>query len=312
MTVTENIEKIYGVMPKNPMHLSYKLVSSDATFAAGKAEIRKEEMIIETENKIISLPFTSVIPKRSKTYPILITVTEDEEIPNKFLPAEEIVDRGYGIYIISAKDICTFTNKKDGIYLKIIGSRRKSNSSGEIAVIAWAYERLAECIFDRHAGKIETLIATGHGIFARASLLAGGYSEKITHVIANCVFSRPVPFSERRKNSGFTVKDLPLLYSPAFDDQPFGDETEALINFCKSKSIMIGSAADGDESDIEYEASVINKFFQSPEKTKRKSPVKTLWQSENFSYHIREGVDYFSRDDWKIYLDFIDKNLNNP
>lgn len=305
----ESVEYIYGDMPKRPLHLSTKTDSCDKTFAAGKAELRKEAMYIEIEDKLLSLPFVSVVPRKGGVIPSIIMTSESGEIPNKHLPAEEIIDRGYAIYLVKASDVCELSDKKAGLYSKLVSSRRKRNTPGKIAVMAWALERLGEHVCSLEYTEKSRVALAGHGIFARVALLAGERSNA-THIIANGATALPIPFTKDIPRSGFTVKNLPQLYSPAFVEEPVYDELKELLRSTKTKKVLLGSAEEGDGASIEYESSIIGEIIPTlMEKTaKRKAPIKALWQDESCSYHVRSGVDYFSRDDWKIYLDYIDNN----
>ena len=99
------LDKIYGNIPKKPRHLDIEISLEDDNFAAGRAIYRKEMLILETEESIINIPFISVIPLSQSPVPAIISLNFESNVPNKFLPAEEISDRGYALFSLCIDDI---------------------------------------------------------------------------------------------------------------------------------------------------------------------------------------------------------------
>lgn len=307
-------ERIYGTLPERPVHLNCKSESIDPSYAAGKAMLCQAKLMAELEEKEISIPFISVIPKADTPLPAIVYLSYEKKVPNKFLPIEEIIDRGYSIFSLCIKDVSDNSpDFKSQITRHIAPSRRKRLSSGKIALWAWAALRILEYVADLEFIDKERIIVAGHGMLARSALLASGNSEKCTHVIASCITERPVPFTEKSSKSGLTVHDFPYLYSPAFADKPDIDELECLLNLANEKHLLLGFSEESEYiPDYDYIHKIRNTSQSStafvPENTQSKIPAVPLRiQEDDLSYHIRRGSDYFSREDWNIYLDFIDK-----
>lgn len=292
-----NVEKIYGILPERPMHLDFKTEWEDSRFAASKATMKGQKLIIDLGESEIELPFISVVPNGIACAPAIISLSYDKEVPNKYLPAEEIIDRGYSIYSLNMDSISGMNKDfKSGISAKISRSRRKKNAAGKICVWTWAAIRLAEHVFDLETTDKSALILSGHGLLARSAMLAAGYSRSASYIIANGLGAKPIPFSKKSPESGLTVCDFSYLYSPAFAEEPDLDEIETLLEHCKEKTILAGSSEESEP------------LFETVHPIKSNIPTAVIGiQEENSSYHVRPGTEYFSREDWKIYLDFIDK-----
>ena len=99
------LSRLYGDIPKAPVHLSYTVEEIDPCFAAGKATRIQNKLLIDLGEKEIELPIVSIIPSKEEISPAIIFLSYDREIPNKFLPAEEIIDRGYAIFSLCMKYI---------------------------------------------------------------------------------------------------------------------------------------------------------------------------------------------------------------
>lgn len=315
--VREIITGIYGIMPERPLHLTYENEYSDPSFAAGKATKSGTRLMLDFGDKESILRVTSVIPNRNGSHPAIINFTTEEHLPNKYLPAEELIDRGYAIFSLCVNDVsCNNQDFKSGISNHIARTRRKKDSAGKLTVWAWAILRAVEYVCDLECIDKNAITVAGHGIYARAAMLAAGFDRRVRFVIANGIATSPLPYSSKNIKSGITVHDFPYLYSPSFAESPFGDEYSALLSHCYPRIILIGAAVDGIglnyEDEFNYLKEITEKCYLPAEldgigKVKIIPTAPTQVYGGEISYHVRLGTDYFSREDWNIYLDFIDR-----
>lgn len=312
--VLSTAEKIYGRLPERPVHLSCETESLDPNFAAGKATLYRAKLRMDLGDKEACIPFLYAIPKSDIPLPAIIYLSYEKEMPNKFLPAEEIIDRGYAIFSFCIDDVSDNSpNFKSGIARHISESRRKRLSPGKISLWAWVALRTAEYAGDLEAIDKGKIIFAGHGILARSALLASGNSEKCRYAIANCVSENPIPFSRKWSKSGLTVRDFAYLYSPAFADEPDADELDALLDMTADKTLLLGFSEESEcVPSYDYvkeirERTASSSHFATENKQNEIPAAPLRIEKVDLSYHIRRGCDYFSREDWNIYLDFIDK-----
>ena len=313
-------EKIYGEIPKRPIHLDYTVKTADGGFAAGKATLAEYEILMELSDRTISMPMTAVIPNGRNNIPAIISLTDKSGVPNKYLPAEEIIDRGYAIFQIQVDDIaCNNADFKAKICGQIARSRKRRAAPGKIAVWAFGIMRATDTVCDLEVIDKDAICVCGHGIFARAGMLAAAFDKRISYVIANGIASYPMPYSNKIPKSGITVRDFPYMYCPAFIDEPIGDEISLLLSVIAPRKVMIGYAEDGVCCDFEAEYRRIYKIseeFYKPQglsgigKAKEIPTAEGIIQGGEISCHLRQGLDYFSREDWNIYLDFIDSKIS--
>ena len=313
-------ENIYGKMPQKPIHLDYSIECSNSSFAAGKATKSLYNLILDLGEKNATIPITSVIPNSKKNLPAIIIFTAENGVPNKYLPAEELIDRGYAVFSLQMNEVAkNDADFKSGIAGYIARSRRKKSAPGKTVVWAWTILRVLEYVHSLDFINKSAISVAGHGICARAAMLAAGYDKRIKFVIANGIASSPILYSEKIPKSALTVHDYPYLYCPAFTEAPSGDEYASLLSLCTSRSILIGTAKDGIGLDAKEEHRCLSEFCRnadisfslSTSDTESKIPTAApLSHKGEISHHIRSGVDYFSREDWNIYLDVIDKKIS--
>ncbi len=282
------IESIYGEMPKRPEHLSIKTESCDPNFAAGKATFKKQALIIDLGEGEATLSFTAIVPNTEEPYPAIVNLGFESNVPNRFLPAEEIIDRGYGIFHLSIEDISENSgNFKSGIASAIARSRRKKSAPGKLTVYAWAMARTLESLINYKGIDKENIILCGHGICAVSALIAANYESNANFVIANDPFA-----SFGGLSKSHLASQMAHLFCPAYADNPTDDPIKQLFTSCKSKHILIGSAMEKPFFDSEYEKGITDSANQN-------------LQGKLF-YYTRGGGEYFGRYDWNKYLDYID------
>ena len=165
----------------------------------------------------------------------------------------------------------------------IIPSRKKKNAAGCIMLWAWAALRMVEYISDCSSVDADNIIPTGHGIAALPALLCAGLDDKLRSVIAND------PFATIGEGYPALACKTPRLFSPVYAEKPSGCPIGALLSLCADKRVMLGSASD--------------RFF-ADESADREIIAESCIM--DFHYHSRGGLEYFSREDWNKYLDYLD------
>ena len=84
----------YGFFPEKPLTVSGEVVSSEETMA-GKSILEKINLTINLREGEYTFPFWYCYPKRKKNKTIIL-LNFRNCFPDKYLPAEEVIDDGYG------------------------------------------------------------------------------------------------------------------------------------------------------------------------------------------------------------------------
>lgn len=288
-------KSVYGVIPSRPEHLSAEVVSDDQSFGGGIGVVRSLNLRLTIDGEVISLPMHSVVPNREGKFPTFIYIDYESCVPSKYLPAEEIVERGYAVFCISVSDV------PEKLIKKLTPNKRRKDSPGKIAILSWLISRIADYAMHQSCVDGDNLAVIGHGLLARAALVAGGYDERFKYVILN--------------NFEFGEKYLsrPELFAKRFYEGEDGCCDELALALCVPRTIMVGAAINDVISDCEKEMSALLAldeayalFGKGGFACEVKTDEKMLAESDSISYHLREGVPYLSRRDWNVYMDYID------
>ena len=287
-------DEIYGAIPERPTHLSDDFVSEDKHFAAGKAVLKRINLICDFEGRKKEIPLSVITPVGKEIQKFIVYLSYDSNIPSKYLPCEEIIDRGYALAILDRSVITNFDgNFKDGIGTHIKITRKRKDAPSKIALWAWGVMRVVDYLCDQSYVDKDRITVAAHSLLGKAALLACAFDERISIVIAN-----------DSMNMGFAVppeqvaEEHPYLFCPRLIELVEKGEMPSdhglLLELCADRRILVGVSEDDPRSDTEGELEQL------------KLLADRGYCGDNFHYHSRRGSHYLSRDDWKIFLDVLD------
>lgn len=259
------IENRYGIIPENPRHLRVRLIAEDRDFAAGRAVIRNLSFVCTAELSEYSFFARLAIPNTDGKIPLFIYLSESGDVPDRFLPMEEICDRGVGVLVLNAHDVTSDDGDfKSGIARHIAGARRSKESASKTAIWSFALLRVIEYVSRLDFIDTERLALIGHAALAPAVLAVGAIQEKIGYTFLNCPTEDALMAHRYRK--GYIPDNFYLFLS-------------SLSGAFSGRNLVVG-LSDDEVCDSKISAELPN--------------VKR-----------REGRRYLSRGDWNYYIDFV-------
>ena len=327
----EQIKKIlslnaYGEIPKRPDHLSTKQGEPRDNFCAGKASLQKIDLICTVGERKFSFPVLAAIPKRELPCPTFVHISHHQSMPNEHLPIEEIIDRGYAVLTFCYTDVATddkFFTKRCAPYL--CQTRRRKSAPGKIALWAWAAMRVMDYIESNPLLDKSNVAVIGHEKLGAVALLAGGFDERFKYVISNDSGCCGAALS--RGKCGETpewIADVyPYLMCPEWTKnvqsrENMGYDQNFLAALCVPRHLVIGSAELDLWSDPESEfltfASVMGAYRLYGKESimcDEPSSARAVLDMGHALYHVRHGERYLSREDWNVYMDYIDKHIDD-
>ena len=130
-------EEAYGVIPPKPDHMRVDVESVMDNFCAGKAPWQKLNFICTLDGKEFSFPVSAVIPKSDKPLPAFVHINFRDAVPDRYMPSEELVDRGYAVFSFCYTDVSSDDgNFKDKCAKYLSNRRRKNGSSTSASLLA--------------------------------------------------------------------------------------------------------------------------------------------------------------------------------
>jgi hypothetical protein len=239
-------------------------------------------------------------------------------------PLEEIVRRGYGLAAFYGGDIDPDrADASTGLYACLAKgdpSRNNPTNRGTIAAWAWGFQRCVDYLVTDPAIDRDRIAAVGHSRNGKTALLAAAFDDRIAIAFphqAGCGGSAP-----SRSTNGESVKAINDAFPHWFNAEfkKFNDhpnklpfDQNCLVALCAPRPVLF-SAAEGDQWSnpagqfemLKAADPVYHLLGVKGLETATMPPLRQL-VGNRLGYYIREGKHSMTPADWKIFMDFADK-----
>jgi len=310
----------YGYIPEKPDSLSFEIRENAVpNFCAGKASCSLVTANCLIKGKEFSFPFYSVIPKKiPQKVPFIIHINFRDDISDRHRPTEELVDNGFAVFSLCYKFVTNdnddFTDGLAGILFK--DGKRSPTDPGKIAMWAWAAQRVMDYAQTLSASlDLSSGIICGHSRLGKTALLTGATDERFSYVYSNDSGCSGAAIS--RGKIGESVAKINFRfpywfcenykkYSECVETMPF--DQHFLIASCAPRKVLIGSASEDEWADplSEQLACVAaSEAFPDGFLCDRVAKIGEAFMKGDLAYHLREGLHYFSREDWHRVIEFF-------
>ena len=320
-------EEEYGYIPEPPKAMTVTETPSDNKhFCAGRASLSRLDFKCVFEDGEFTFPVSAVIPKRDKPTPAFVLINFRPNVPDIYLPTEEIADRGYAVFSFCYNDVSVDSKADEGLTdgLGKFFSRKERHGAapGKIAMWAWAAMRVMDHIETLASIDKENVAVIGHSRLGKTALFAGGYDERFKYVISNCSGCSGAAITRDKVGEQIhhITNSFPHWFCPNYlknkdDFESRGYDQHFLMALTVPRHLLIGSAENDIWADPESEFLALATVAPAYEAYGMKGlvhgdrvPKATEVLSEGDAhYHVRHGEHYLSREDWNYYMDFIDR-----
>lgn len=314
-------EQEYGVLPPKPEKLTVRSGDHDPRFCAGKATLTKLHFTAEKDGEAFTFPVYAAVPTHTDgKIPAFVMINFRPDVPDKYLPSEEIIDRGYAVFSFCYKDISSDTNDfTDAGARFLVKDRTLPNASGKIMLWAWAAMRVMDYLETREDIDLDRVAVIGHSRLGKTALVTGAFDERFPFAISNdsgcCGAALTRGKAGEQKEDIVTV--FPHWFCPRYlaptkaEDLPF--DQNYLLSLIVPRHIFVGSAEEDLWSDPASEflcLYAVNPVYALYGKmglpTPREMPTAPAVLAGDSYYQLRRGMHYFSREDWQRYMDRMD------
>lgn len=314
--------EIYGTAPDAPKEVHATVVTPDKKKygnCAGKARISDLSLSFATDRGEFTLPAVEAVPKSDKRVPVFVLLNFRPDVPDRYFPTEEIIDDGCAVVRIYYKDVTD--DKDDGFSTGIAAMYdREKYTWGKIRMWAFAASRVMDYLETTDYADLSRVAVVGHSRLGKTALVAAAYDERFALSCSND--SGCSGAAVTRDKVGEDVKAItkrfPYWFCEKYKDYienehalPF--DQHFLIGAIAPRYVSIGSASEDTWADPVSEyltacaaseawALFSERGFEHPD---RLPEIGDTFMGGRLSYHLRAGTHFFSRSDWRVYLDVI-------
>lgn len=316
--------EIYGRFPKKAA-VAFELISRDEHAFANKA-VQSLYSLCFQELGGFSFPVRTVFPKCSEVPPLFVFMNFRDDLPDRYYPAEEIVDNGFAVASFCYKDVTSddgdFGNGLSGA-LGI--DRIKDDAAGKICLWAWAASETLDFVeilggFDKN-----NVAVMGHSRLGKTALVVGAFDERFRFVFSND--SGCGGASVTRQKTGESVdaicSNFNYWFCPAYEKYRNNEEAmpfdqHFLLALSAPRQIVVSSADEDKWADPFSEflcCAAVSPFYElfggkgliCPD---RLPEIGDAFFEGSVGYQLRGGSHYLSRADWQKYMEFMRLKMN--
>ncbi len=312
----------YGMCPPAPSYVKGEVLSEGKKGDfAGKAECKQIQITFETDGKKFSFPITLVEPRNVQKPPFCVIVNFRKAVPDIYIPAEELVDRGIGFASFCYEDISSDKDDfTDGFAGVLTDGKRETHTTGKIMMWAYCASRVLDYVLENMEINTEKIAVCGHSRLGKTALMAGALDKRFTCAYSNNSGCSGAALS--RGKAGEHIWDITTRFphwfcqkyaSYAEKEETLPFDQHFLLAAIAPRKVYVASAKEDTWADpvSEYLSCVAASEFytlfgESGLVAPDRFPVPgDVFHAGNIGYHYREGMHYFSREDWNKFLDFF-------
>lgn len=312
-------DEVYGHTPENNFNVSSEIISYSEKDCAGKASYTQVKIKVETDDGIFSFPVYQFIPLNVEKPPVLMQIAFRDEIPDKYMPVEEIIDNGFALIMFCYNDITK--DKRDDFSTGVAPMySRKKYDWGKIAMWAWAASRVMDYLQTYTRLDLNNIGVVGHSRLGKTALWCGANDTRFKFVFANnsgCsgdAITRGKTgehVAEITKNFDYWFCENYKKYIGNEENMPF--DQHFLVAATAPRYVYCGAAVEDTWADpysqflSYYAASDVYKLLGLGELScpDKYPEIGDTFAKGDIGYHLRSGTHYLSRYDWNRYMEFM-------
>ena len=315
----------YGFLPPAPEKVDFlaEELPGRTNFCAGKATLQKVTATCTLGTRTFAFPFYAVMPTDGKRHPFFIHINFRPDVPDRYMPTEELVDNGFAVLSFCHNDVTAdngdFTDGLSGVLYP--DGVRGDTDAGKIAMWAWAAHRVMDYAQTRDdVLRLDAGVVCGHSRLGKTALLAAATDERFAFAYSNDSGCSGAAMA--RGNTGEQVDSICRMFpfwfcenykKYAADPTTMPFDQHFLLASIAPRRVMVGSAAQDAWADpvSEFLACVAaGGVFAKPLVCPDRLPqVDDCFIDGDVGYQLREGTHYFSRTDWLRLIKFVEQHL---
>lgn len=305
------LKEEYGFLPKK-IEPSIKTEIDYVDFA-GKAVWEKVYFTFEKDGKCHTVVTHLILPKGKTDIPVFLSLNFQKEVPNKYLPVEEIIDTGFGIFAFCYEEVTTdngdFTNGLCALFEK-----DGKCEFGKISIWAYFASICMDYLCTRGEVNKDNVAIIGHSRLGKTALLCSALDERFKLTCVNnsgcCGASLSRGKCDKNENIERIIGTFPFWFCENFkkyinneDKLPF--DQHLLISLVAPRYIIVSGAKEDVWADNEGQHLACALAVKAWEFYEKGSANKKV------SYYEREGTHFLSRTDWIIFMESFKEILKN-
>lgn len=316
----------YGTPIEVPKDVVFEEELVSDRFCAGKSVLRQIKATVTRDGKSFSFPFHFVSPTNGTNVPAVVLINFRSFVPDEYLPSEEISDLSVAVASFNYQDISPDDNDFESLAGDFLGiDRSRPDAPGKIAIWSWAASIVMNYVETRPEVDVKNTAVAGHSRLGKTSLYAGLFDERFKFVWSNDSGCSGAALYRWKVGETAEIihRAFPFWFCPNFANYTTSDDAlpfdqHWLLSLIAPRHVYVSSAIEDTWSDPQaelracvaaseyYEELGIPGLIGNPEN----AGVGLTLHDGNIGYHCRSGGHYLSREDWQLFVEYMNKHLD--
>jgi len=310
----------YGYTPAAPASVSANILSTERV-CAGKGNQSHVELTFDTPTGPFTFPFNLVMPVSDKPVPAFVALCFRPEIPDKYLPMEEILDHGFAVASIHYNDVTTDGPVIDGLAEKY--PIDPATGWGKLGMWAFAASRVMDYLETLSEIDHSRVCVIGHSRLGKTALWCGAQDERFSMAVSNDSGCSGAAISRGKVGEDISAitNRFPYWFCGNYKNWA-GREFDAhfdqhmLLALLAPRRLYVCSATEDEWADPDSEyagakaASEAWAFLRAPGLIGPEiTPApETPLHEGHVAYHLRTGPHFQGREDWNYVMAYREKH----
>lgn len=319
------LREVYGQMPP---YVKPEVIGkyNPVTFG-GKAVWEEIAFHFTWKEKTHTVPAQLIYPADKKTSPFFIYLNFRPDIPDRYLPVEEIIDHGFGVFVVHYNDITKDNGDfTDGLAGLFSAEKRAGEHFGKISCWAYMASHMMDYLITRPEADPKAIGIAGHSRLGKTALLAAAMDERFAFVCANESGCSGAALARGCAEGAESVRNIcevfPYWFCPnylQYMDCPeaMPVDQHCLLALIAPRAVYIGGALDdtwcGNDNQFLAcaAASPVWELYgkQGLATPDRMPECGDILTDGYVGFHLRAGSHFHSRTDWLVYMDAVKRIL---
>lgn len=312
--------QVYGILPPKPERLTFEEAGKVcAVFCSGDAVYNKVIAHCVIGGKDFSFPFYAVLPTDGKKHPFFVHANFRDNVPDRYMPTEELVDNGFAVLSFNYQDVTKDDNDfQDGLAGVLYENGERGDADpGKIAMWAWAAQRVMDYAQTREdVLDLDRAIMCGHSRLGKTALLTAATDTRFAFCYSNDSGCTGAALSRGKEGEdvNFICNRFPYWFCKNYwnykqkeQEMPF--DQHYLVASIAPRYVLVGSASEDQWADPVSEflcCVAAGPAFEGGFQHKNCFPeIGEALLEGRIGYHLKRGMHYFSRRDWQQLIRFV-------
>ncbi len=315
----------YGLIDETDLFWNASVQTTEDKQFAGKCKHTVVQFDFEKRGDHVSFPLHIFQPYAHPNAEMIVHLNFHPDFPNKYLPLEELMDRGVAIAHLCYTDVTSDDSDFSDGLARLVSDRNDCHSAGKLAIWSYAARCAATWLLEHGFVCEDALYVAGHSRLGKTALLTAALDPRFRGVLVNC--SGCCGAAVSREKTGETVEAIcrvfPYWFATCFhqyanreQEMPF-DQHYLLASVAPRKLCIVTAEEDTwADTDAQYLAA------EAADVVYQKAGVKGLVRNGlllqgqqsvdgQIAFSKRGGTHFFSRTDWNFFIDFIRRPSEN-